>query len=296
VNPAPFHAIGVDIGGTKIAAGIVSFPEGAVLTRQTIPTLAHRRGEEILSDLENLIRHLIAQSREPIGAIGLGICEIVTKTGLLASDCAVHWSNLSVDRRLGALAPTIIESDVRAAATAEALFGAGRNADPFLYVTIGTGISSCLVLNGEPYAGARGATGTLASGPFPSFNPPANLTLEQFASGPALAQRYGVASAQEVLAAATSGDPRAIEVVRTAAEALGGSLGWLINILDPTLVVLGGGLGLASGLYRETLTAACRRNIWWPAHRDLPIVSAATGLDGGLIGAGAAAWKLKDHS
>ena len=121
-------------------------------------------------------------------------------------------------------------------------------------------------------------------------------SLEQIASGPALVSRYrelrGVAeTGQDVALAAARGDAAAVRVIRTAATTLGASLGALVNVLDPALVILGGGLGLSEGLFRETLIQSCRRHIWWPGHRELPIVPAMTGPGAGLIGAAAAAWQ-----
>lgn len=294
-----FTALGVDVGGTKIAAGVVTFPEGVVRARREIPTLPRRGGAAVLADMERLVSDLATEARSsggPIEAIGVGVCEIVDRSGNIASANCLDWTSDSVRQRLSKIAPTAIEADVRAAARAEAMFGAGRDVDVFLYASIGTGIASCLVIDGQPFVGARGATGTMASGLPPGFDevrasglPP---TLEQFASGPALVSRFNALhgnarSGQEVMAAAAAGDERAARVVRSAAEALGGTIGWLVNVLDPELVVLGGGLGVSRGLYRDTLIDSARRRIWWEGHRDLPIVPAMTGPDAGLIGAAA---------
>lgn len=289
----PFHAIGVDLGGTKIAAGLVSFPEGKLIRRFEIKTRADRSGEEVFQDVESMVRELCADA--VIGAIGLGICELVDRARNIVSANCLDWMDLPVRERLSRLAPTIIEADVRAAAFAEAQFGAGKNARVFLYVTIGTGISSCLVLDGEPFPGARGASGTMASGPLPQFDGCSEMCLEQFSSGPALVARYqavgGVAgSGQEVLAAAQF-DPRALAVARSAGGLTGAAIGSLVNVLDPELVILGGGLGLAPGVYRDALVDSLRRHIWWPGHRDLPVLSAQTGAHAGVIGAAAAAWR-----
>jgi glucokinase len=78
-----------------------------------------------------------------------------------------------------------------------------------------------------------------------------------------------------------------VQIVETAADALGSSLGWLVNVLDPEAIVIGGGLGLAPGRFRERLTEATRNHIWNPGARGLPFVSAALGADAGLIGAAA---------
>jgi len=294
-----FTVLGVDVGGTKIAAGVVAYPDGAVRARREIPTLPERGGETVLADVERLVSELATEARaarRPVEAVGLGICEIVDRSGNIASANCLAWTSASVRQRLSSIAPTVIEADVRAAARAEAMFGAGRNANVFLYVSIGTGIASCLVIEGQPFAGARGATGTMASGPLPGFDEVRTggllATLEQVASGPALVSRFNALhgnarSGQEVMSAAVAGDERAARVVRSAAEALGGTIGLLVNVLDPELVVLGGGLGVSTGPYRDALIDAARGRIWWEGHRDLPIVSALLGTDAGLIGAAA---------
>jgi glucokinase len=194
---------------------------------------------------------------------------------------------------------------VRAPALAEALFGAGRPFRLFLYVTIGTGISCCLVQEGRPYAGARGGALVMASSPFSAICPTCGNLLhpvtEEIASGPALVARYRaklgaeadptLTQAEAVIAAAGQGDRRAIEVIETAGLALGSSLGLVVNVLDPEAVVIGGGLGSAGGLYWDSLVEATRQHIWSELSRTLPILPAAFGPEAGLIGAAATAWQ-----
>jgi glucokinase len=81
----------------------------------------------------------------------------------------------------------------------------------------------------------------------------------------------------------------AIRVVETAGEALGVSVGWLVNVLDPEAVIVGGGLGLAGGLYWESFISSTRAHIWAEAARNLPVLPAALGAEAGLIGAAAIA-------
>jgi glucokinase len=94
-----------------------------------------------------------------------------------------------------------------------------------------------------------------------------------------------------VLAAAEAKDPVAIQVVKSAGESLGNSAGFMVNVLDPEAIIVGGGLGLAGGLYWEAFVASTRRHIWSDTNRDLPILTAALGNDAGAIGAAATAWK-----
>src|SRR5262249_13862045 len=156
-------------------------------------------------------------------------------------------------------------------------------------------ISSCLVLHGQPYAGARGNALIMASSPLTSTCPNcgtvSNLVLEEFAAGPALVARYnqarpgGAARGEEVLAAARAGEPQAVQIVSSAGEALGNGVGWLVNVMDPEAVVVGGGLGVAGGLYWDTFVRSTREHIWSATNRNLPILRAALGPEAGMIGA-----------
>jgi len=294
----------VDVGGTKIAAGLVRFPTGEVQARRQILTAPDRGGEAVVADVLRLCEDLGRAARsqdQRVACIGLGVCELVDLHGNVISENCITWKDLPVRQRLSKLAPAVVEADVRAAALAEAMFGAGNSFKQFLYVTVGTGISCCLVLEGKPFTGARGAAGTMASSPLSApcdhCGGVSHRPLEEIASGPALVARYnryrpsGAESGQAVLAAAAAGDTAAAEVVRSASQALGCTVALLVNVLDPEAVIVGGGLGLSDGLFSDSFIAATRRDIWSVVNRDLPIIRAATGRDAGLIGAAAAAWK-----
>ena len=208
--------------------------------------------------------------------------------------------------RLAHIGPVTLEADVRAAARAEALLGAGRPFRIFLYVTVGTGIACSLVIEGVPYFGSRGATGTMASGPMGwacehcgKIN---NQTLEQIASGPALAKRLNhlqlgtVNSSQEVFAAAAAGNSHAELIIRSAGQALESTIALMVNVLDPEAVIIGGGLGLSEGPYWSSFIDSTRSHIWSDVHRDLPILRAVTGARAGMIGAALTAWKAQLRS
>jgi glucokinase len=298
-----FHAIGVDVGGTKIAAGLVTFTAGSVCARRVFATNAERGGEAVLADVQRVAEELADQARASkfeIRALGLGVCELVDLTGNVASANCIDWQDAPIRERLSSLAPTVIEADVRAAALAEALFGAGKRFKVFLYVTVGTGISSCLVIEGRPFRGARGATGTIASSSLSSVcmkcGQVEGRSLEEIASGPGIVARYHERSsnranvAEDVIAASRKGDPEAVATVRSAGEALGRTVGWLVNALDPEAVIVGGGLGLSGGIYWEALEASTRKQIWADLHRQLPVVPAGLGQNAGIVGAAATAW------
>jgi glucokinase len=290
-------AIGLDVGGTKIAAGLVT-PDGKVITRRVIPTLPQRGGVAVLEDAFGLARSFrdeVEAAGSNVVAIGIGVAELVDLNGNVASAQTIPWRGLPVQKRFAELAPAVVEADSRAAAFCEAKFGAGRNHRIFLYVTVGTGIGSSLVLDGVPYTGARGSSGTLASSPLTTRCAECGAVLrpvlEQIAAGPALVTHYNqlaaekVTKGEEVLAAAAGGDRNALKVLQTASEALGATVGLMVNMLDPEAVVVGGGLGSAGGLYWEDFVASTRRHIWSDTHRDLPITTGAYGSEAGLVGA-----------
>src|SRR5262249_14554311 len=128
-------------------------------------------------------------------SVGIGICELVDADGQILSDTTIRWAEIPAHIKLeqATRLDVFFDADVRAAARAEAHFGAARELGCFLYITVGTGISSCMVLNMAPFTGARGLTGTFASEglliPGADGELFTSLPLENFASGPALAAR-----------------------------------------------------------------------------------------------------------
>ncbi len=302
----PVWTLGIDVGGTKTALCLAAFPEARILRRQTLATpAAASSGQRFLDALcrraSALLRQAVREGRACRG-IGVSVCELVDRRGEVASAHRVRWAGLPVRARFAALAPATVEADVRAAALAEARFGAGRPFGEFLYLNVGTGISCCWVKEGRPHAGARGHALTLASSPLsfvcPRCGERTGYVLEEVAGGAGLAAHYAsrggrrAASARDVLRAAAQGERLARDLVGQATHALGMSLGLVVNVLDPQAVVVGGGLGAAEaeGPYWRGLVRATRRHVWSPATRRLPIVRAALGADSAFIGAAATAW------
>ena len=296
------HArIGLDIGGTKTAGGLVLFPDGVVLARRVIPTRPNRDGHEVLQDILDLASDVIREAAlmgHEVEGIGAGVAELVTGDGEVTSSQCIPWRGLPVRQRLSQLAPAVVEADVRAAALGEALYGAGREYDCFAYLTVGTGISYSLVQAGRPYAGAHGNALVLASGPTTHVcahcGQRSTVVLEDYASGPAIARRYAAragldnVTGEDVIRAANAGDPDAIDVASSAGSALGCAVGFLVNLLDPQALVVGGGLGSCGGHYWQSLVASTRAHIWADTSREVPILTAGLGPDAGIVGAAAA--------
>ena len=238
-------AVGIDVGGAKIAAGLVDGASGRILAREEVATRPERGGEAVLHECAALARSL-GGGEVPVG---IGLCELVDLDGRPASADTIEWRELDVAAAIAA--PLVaIESDVRAAALAEARFGAAPS--PFLYVVVGTGASVCLVVEGRPYAGARGRAIVLGAPP-----------VERIASGAALARGAGLDEA---------------------AIALGEVLAVLANALDPFVVVIGGGLG-GDPTFRGRVAAVVQSSLAYPPVPPLELVGPRLGPDGGLVGA-----------
>lgn len=292
------QAIGIDVGGTKVAAGTVDLGSGSVVSRTELPTRSEREGQEVLHDVVELATGMAAEVGFPV-RIGVAVCELVSPEGSITSAQTIDWRDLDVVGALADVGPAVLASDVRSAAAAEARFGAGRGRDPFLYLSVGTGVSSTLVRSGEPYAGRHGSALVAASGTFATVCPHCGheieLVPEHIASGLGMASRYAAASgrsvggAEDVVRAAGSGDDVAQRIVEEGGAMLGTIASWLVNVLDPAAIVLGGGLGLAGGRYRDRFLERLRAHVWPATSADLPVVEAELGADATIVGAAMAA-------
>jgi glucokinase len=293
-------AIGIDVGGTKVALGVVS-ADGALST-------CRRIANRDLPDARALLATVAAETRDlaetleggiELVGIGVGICELVDLGGEIRSWTSIPWTRAELIDGLESLAPVTLEPDVRVAALAEARIGAGRSYPSFVYLTVGTGISHCLVDGGVPYPGSHGIAQLIGSSrvtlPCPDGGSPTAVALEDVAAGPPLVRSYNerahtaVIAAEEVLERARAGDLVAALVVGEAATVLGSFVALLVNVLDPAGVVVGGGLGSAPGPYWETMVASTRAAVWSDVARRVPIVRAELGADAGVVGAGLAA-------
>ena len=259
-------ALGLDVGATKIAAARVDTATGEIVAARRIPTEPARGAGAVLADC----RRLAAELGDGVSA-GLAVCELVDPEGRVRSAQTIDWRGADLLAEFAA-----VESDVRAGALAEARFGTGRDHPDFLYVTVGSGISHCLMSAGAPRMGVRGAA--ISTG--------APL-VEHWSSGLAIARRTGHASAEAALA-----DPAAAEVVADAARRLGLALAALVNALDPGAVIVGGGLGLNDG-YRARVEAALRTEVYDADARRLPVLPAVLGADAPAIGAALAAIRVR---
>jgi glucokinase len=289
--------LGIDVGGTNIRAGLFNPKNGALHCVRSTRTEAFAGADHSLMRVADLAREVVEQGRT-VGLtahrVGIGVPELVGSERQIESQCSLAWRAYQVRASLAAYGEVTIASDVLAASLAEARLGAGRGHRVFLYITVGTGISCAVVIDGKPFKGAHGHAISFASGPTATAidgrSAAALEPLEARASGPGILRRareWGLEEPDAIAVCRTALRRPGIarEIVDTAATELAIHVAILANALDPTLVVLGGGLGCAPGRYWSTFRAALPRYTWGPYMPHLRICRAQLGIRAGMIGA-----------
>jgi glucokinase len=302
---------GVDVGGTKIAAGVVD-EEGNLLARAR-----HESPAGDPTAIENTIAELVRalstdHAVEAVGVGAAGFIDSERSTVLFAPNLAWRDEPLKADlERLVGL-PVVIENDANAAAWGEFMFGAGADVDDLLLVTVGTGVGGGIVLDGKLHRGAFGVAaeiGHMRVVPNGRRCGCGNLGCwEQYASGTALVRdaRERLASDLEggerllelaegdldrldgpmVSKAAKEGDPLAVDLLADLGRWLGEGIASLAAVLDPGAVVIGGGVSEADDLLLEPVRKHFAANLTGHGHRpELTIRKAQLGNRAGLIGA-----------
>ena len=296
----PDTAIGVDLGGTKILAGLVS-RAGSIGRTIEVPT-PDGSEEAILAEIDRLIADLAADGA---AAVGIGVpMNLDPETGI-----AFRATNLPLDEvdiagrvRQRFSIPTGIENDANAAALAEWKLGAGRGVRSLVAFTLGTGVGGGIVLDGRLYRGwaELGHIVVDADGAPCQGSCHGRGHLEAVASGlaadRAARELYGAdADAHLLVRRAHAGEAEAVAAVERIGHFLGIGVGSLANIFDPEVFVVGGGFGAAAGevLLRAARETA-RREAIAPADERLQVVPAALGEDAGLVGAGLVGFEALD--
>ena len=282
---SPVHAIGIDVGGSKTAIGVVDVGLGRVIGKAVLPTPAEKpQCPAFLNEVA-----ATAKAMGPL-PIGIGLCELVSLDGEIASSHRVAWTAEQL-RDAFQFAPKLaFDADVRLAAAAEARFGAGRNHAHWIYANIGTGVATVLMVNGQPYSGAHGLGMAFGMSPVSLTENGPSLTIEDMSGAAGMVKRAAAsgghfASMQDLLAPAPQDAATARKVIAEGAAVAGRALAWLANMLDPQLVVLGGGVAVASPLFLETCKRSFAQTCWFDCDRQAKMVLAELSADAGLIGA-----------
>jgi glucokinase len=301
-------AIGIDIGGTKVAAALVT-PAGELHCRTVFPTASAHGRDELLGRLAEVIAQLRAQAPAlGLSLVGVGVSttgHIDSRQGLvLYSGLVPGWTGTPVRWHLEERCelPVVVLNDGHALALAEHQLGAARGFDHVLCVAVGTGVGGGLILDGRLYQGARGLAGLLGHTVLDHRGRRCSCgkigCLEAYAAGLRIEQEYRRLARlparrrmplEQVALLARAGDTAALEAIRRGAYALGAGIASLANALNPQAIVIGGGVAAIGPLWfeplRETILARVRHTIG----EGLQVLPAQLGPDAGLAGAGLAA-------
>ncbi|MGW5342148.1 ROK family protein [Streptomyces sp. HUAS TT3] len=301
------HVIALDVGGTGIKAALIA-EDGTLLHEARRATGRDRGPEAVVETILEFAAELHVLGRErfaaPASAAGVAVPGIVDA----AAGTAVYAANLGwrdvpmrelLSARLDSL-PVALGHDVRTGGLAEGRIGAGRGADRFLFVPLGTGIAGAIGIAGRIEAGAHGYAGEIGHIVVRPGGLPCGCgqrgCLETLASASAVSRAWAAAcgapdaDAADCAKAVASGDAAAREVWLTAVDALADGLVTAITLLDPGTLIIGGGLAEAGEILFAPLRAAVEERVTFQRLPD--IVPAALGDTAGCLGAGLLAWDL----
>lgn len=313
------YIVGVDLGGTNIVVGALSADGCRQIAMHTQPTLAERGAVGVVDRIHTLIERVIAETIDAEGVtrdafLGIGIGSpgpLDRERGIVIVTPNLGWRNFplrdEIAQRTGL--PATLDNDANCATLGEWWQGAARGARNVVGLTIGTGIGGGLILNGRLYHGSSDVAGELGHTSIDSTGRRCKCgnygCLEAYASGPAIADRAreaiggGEASilaslvdhqleritAQTVYDAAQLGDAMAREVVRDTARFLGAGVANLLNIFNPDVVVIAGGVTQAGDALFEPLRAEVKRRAFRPAVDACRILPGTLPGTAGVVGA-----------
>ncbi|MDQ6772124.1 MAG: ROK family protein [Candidatus Dormibacteraeota bacterium] len=299
--------VALDVGGTEIK-GAITGAKGRLVAKDRRSTQRDRGSAAVVETIsvfaQDLCRRAGSEHGRVVVAAGIVVPgQVDERHGVARWSSNLGWRDVPFQRlleeRLGL--PVVIGHDVRAGALAEGVLGAADGYRDYLFMTIGTGIGGALVLDGRPYTGAHASAAEIGH----VVVEPGGLRctcggrgcLETVASASAIASRYAVArgeNASEIDAAVIvehvrAGDPRARGVWLPAVEALGAALATTVTLLDPALVVIGGGLAAAGDTLLGPLSKALDARL---SFQRMPrLRQAKLGAEAGCLGAALLAWQ-----
>lgn len=309
--------LGIDLGGTKIAAAALNMRTGGLSGHTLIPTNAHEGPPAVLRRLVQVVEQVCANAgleRGDIGAIGVGVpgvTDIASGRTIFLPNLPTTWRDIPVAATLSEATgyPVALINDARAFILAEATWGAGRGARNVVGLTIGTGIGGGIVVDGRLYLGIDGTAGEIGHQTINIDGPPCGCgnqgCLEAFASGPAITamgvkavlqgitteigtlveQDLNRITPETIMRAAERGDTVAREILARAGGYLGTGVANLATILSPDRVIIGGGVARLGHWLLDPVRETLRRRCFAVPIERIMVVPAALGNDAGIVGA-----------
>ena len=313
------YLAGVDLGGTKIYTALAR-SDGEIIAEIKTPTPVADGVGAVIGRIAATISDVCRQggiTTRDLAGIGVGAPgPLNPHTGLVYQAPNLKWQNVPLQEELQKIiaCPCRVENDANLAALGEYTFGAGQGADPLIYVTVSTGIGGGIILGGRIFQGATGQAGEIGhltvepEGPLCGCG--ARGCLEALASGTAIAREARILAekggARQIVAlagqpaditarhvgqAAATGDAEAVGLITRAGYYLGIGLAGLINLIDPQLVVIGGGAAQIGPALLDAARSEMNRRILAGEAKQVHIVPAALGERVGVYGAIALAIK-----
>jgi glucokinase len=293
-------ALGIDVGGTNIKA-VTMDGSGKELAREALPTPSTDR-DRLIEVVREVVRRLDGAHARWIGLCSPGLAardgrSIVWMQGRMEAVQGLDWT-----RELPSPQPVWVLNDAHAATVGEAWLGAARRHRHVVLLTLGTGIGGGVLVDGRLLQGAIGRAGHIGHMSLDPFGPPdicrAPGSLEDAVSDHTIERRSGgrFASTEALVHAVESGDTHAASVWARAVRSLAAGLASLINVLDPEIVVLGGGIALAGATLFDPLRREMNDVEWRPLRDAVPIVPAELGDHAGAIGAARHAMTMEESA
>ena len=309
------YVVGIDLGGTNIVVGTVAEDGSELLGLVSEPTLPEQGGDAVIARMVKLAKASMAEARgKEIVGVGIGSPgPLDTKKGIVILTPNLGWINMPLRDRIaeGVKLPAVLDNDANCAIYGEWWRGAARGVEDVIGLTIGTGIGGGIVLGGKIYHGASDAAGEIGHMTIDANGRLCKCgnqgCIEAYASGPAIAARavegiqagaksalpqyvegdLSKITAQVVYEAANDGDGYALEVVHETANLLGAAVASLVNIFNPNVVVICGGVTQAGEKLFGPLTAEVHRRAFKPAWEVCRILPGTLTGTAGVYGAAA---------
>lgn len=283
--------IGVDIGKTKVAVGLVT-NKGNIIIKESLPTDMVNGGEKIISQCRLLIKNILQSSKNKPKGIGIGSSGVINhKTGtILSSGSIPNWSNIELkkifEREFSI--PVFLDNDVYVAGLGEYFFGAGHKVNTSVFLVISTGIGLCTIQKGKILRGAHNLAGQIAH--IPLFGN--KFTVNDLSSGSGISSRatkllgYSV-TAKDVFNLALKDQQDAKKILYEAIKGASITIAWIQNTIDPDIIILGGSVALnekyfVKNIKKEVSKLLIKYKSQLPKKSN--IVCAELGNDAGIIG------------
>jgi len=310
--------LGVDIGGTKVAVGLVD-REGKILTQGRKPMVANGTAEAALQAVAGAIDSMAAAAEPEGGVHSIGICApgpLDPKTGVVLNPPNLPcWRNFPLAEKIADMyhVPVKVDNDANAAALAETRWGAARGFRYVFYATIGTGIGTGIVLDGRIYHGSTGSAGEGGHVSIDYRGPRCNCgklgCIEILAAGPAIGARarskfkdspsrpsaildlangdVAIVTSEMVGKAYAAGDAAAREILQETVDVLTPWLGNIVDLLDPDVLVMGGGVAAMLKPFFDDIKNRLPSWCVNPRVSEIPLLMAHYGADAGIAGGAA---------